>query len=319
MRTKIWLITAACLVLVGCIIFAGVMWSLKWDFTKLSTVKYETNSYEIGEAFSGISIKTDTADITFALSNDGKCRVECFEEEKAKHLVAAQNNTLVIKATDNKAWYDYIGINFNSPKITVYLPKTEYASLRINQHTGTVKMPEAFKFSEVDILASTGDIDFCASAAGAIKIKTSTGDIGVKDVSAASLSLSVSTGGVTATDVDCSGDFTISVSTGKAKLTDVKCQSLASSGDTGDITLLNVIAAEKFTLKRSTGDVKLTACDAAELFIETDTGDVLGTLLSDKVFITKTDTGRIAVPNSVTGGRCEITTDTGDIKIAVEH
>ncbi len=319
MKTKIWLITAACLVLFGCILFAGVMWSLNWDFTKLSTVKYETNTYEIGEAFDSIVLDTDTADITFAISDDGKCRVECYEEEKTKHLVAAQNNTLVIKVTDNRAWYDYIGINFSSPKITVYLPQREYASLRIKQHTGTVKMPEAFKFSEVDILASTGDIDFCALAAEWVKIKTSTGDICVKNISASSLDLSVSTGRVTATNVDCSGDFKISVSTGKSYLTDVKCQSLASNGDTGDITLLNVIAAEKFTLKRSTGDVKLTACDAAELFIETDTGDVLGTLLSDKVFITKTDTGRIAVPNSVTGSRCEITTDTGNIKIAVEH
>jgi len=41
-------------------------------------------------------------------------------------------------------------------------------------------------------------------------------------------------------------------------------------------------------------------------------------LLTDKVFITKTDTGSINVPDSITGGRCEIKTDTGDIKITVK-
>ena len=41
--TKIWLIIAASFVLIGCIIFGGVMTMLKWDFTKLSTDKYETN------------------------------------------------------------------------------------------------------------------------------------------------------------------------------------------------------------------------------------------------------------------------------------
>ena len=33
---------------------------------------------------------------------------------------------------------------------------------------------------------------------------------------------------------------------------------------------------------------------------------------------TKTDTGRVDVPKTVEGGRCEITTDTGDIKITVD-
>ena len=60
--TKIWLIIAASLVLVGCIIFGGVMTMLKWDFTKLSTGKYETHNYEIDEKFNNISIVTDTAE-----------------------------------------------------------------------------------------------------------------------------------------------------------------------------------------------------------------------------------------------------------------
>ena len=78
-----------------------------------------------------------------------------------------------------------------------------------------------------------------------------------------------------------------------------------------------VIALESFSVKRSTGDVKFNSCDAAEIYVKTDTGDVNGTLLSDKVFITETGTGSINVPNSIVGGRCEITTDTGDIKIDV--
>ena len=44
---KIWLIIAACLIVVGAIIFTGVMSVLKWDFKKLSTAKYQTNTYQI--------------------------------------------------------------------------------------------------------------------------------------------------------------------------------------------------------------------------------------------------------------------------------
>ena len=74
MRTsrKIWLIAAILLILSGCILFGGVMGMLGWDFKKLSTVKYETNFHEITEAYTGISLVTDTADVTFVLSEDGK-------------------------------------------------------------------------------------------------------------------------------------------------------------------------------------------------------------------------------------------------------
>ena len=58
---------------------------------------------------------------------------------------------------------------------------------------------------------------------------------------------------------------------------------------------------------------------AAEILIKTDTGDVKGSLLSEKVFVVQTDTGSIDVPKTVSGGRCEITTDTGDIKISLHE
>ena len=104
--TKVWLITAAFLVLGGCSLFAGSMTALKWDFSKLSTVGYETNKYEIGEAFGNISFTDNTADIVFAMSEDGKCRVECYEEENAKHSVRVEKDTLVVKIDPQKSWYD---------------------------------------------------------------------------------------------------------------------------------------------------------------------------------------------------------------------
>lgn len=316
--TKIWLIIAVSLVLIGCIIFTGVMSVLKWDFRKLSTVKYQTNLYEITEAFKDISIKTDTADIIFVLSDDGKCRVGCYEEEKAKHSVTVQENTLAINIVNQKSWYNYIGINIGTPKIMVYLPETEYTSLVIKTSTGDIEIPRDFNFQNVDISLSTGDVDFYASAFELIKIKASTGDISLENMSVGSLDLSVSTGEITVKGVNCEGDIRVNVSTGKAYLTDVNCNSVLSSGSTGDINLKNVIAKEKFSIKRSTGDVKFNGCDAGEITIKTDTGDVIGSLLSEKVFITKTSTGKINVPKTVTGGKCEIKTDTGDIKITLK-
>lgn len=268
--------------------------------------------------YGNLSMNTDTADIIFALSDDGKCRVECYEEEKAKHSVAVQENTLVIKMIDEKSWYDYIGINFGSPKITVYLPKAEYTSLFINGSTGDIEIPKNLKFEGVDISLSTGDVNFFASASKLIIIKTSTGNICVENTSAGTLDLSASTGRITVSNVICGGDANINVSTGRTNLNNIECKNITSGGGTGDISLNNVIAAEKFSIKRSTGDVRFDGSDAAEILVETDTGDVTGTFLSEKTFFVETDTGSVDVPESITGGRCEITTDTGDIELDIQ-
>ena len=316
--TKVWLITAVSLVLTGCILFAGVMSALGWDFARLSTVAYETNTHEVNEPFSDISLITDTANIIFAVSNDGKCRVECFEEENARHSVLVENGVLTVRVEEQKTWYDYIGFYFGSPKITVRLPKTEYNALSIRESTGNVEIPRDFTLESADISLSTGDVDFSASARGAVKIKTSTGNIRAENISVGSLDISVATGKITVSGITSNGDVAVGVSTGKAILTDISCKNVISTGTTGDITLNNVIAAEKFSVERSTGYVKLNGCDAAELYVKTNTGDVIGSLLTDKVFITDTDTGSVDVPKTAVGGKCEIKTDTGNIKIITE-
>ncbi len=296
-KSKIWLITATSLVLAGLIIFTAVMFAYDWDFTRLSTDRFQTNTYEISEEFSAIKINTETADILFEKSGDDTCKAVCREDENIKHSASVKNGILTVKSEDSRAWYEHIGFSFHSPKITVYLPKTDYLSLAVKESTGDIKIPKDFKFGSADISLSTGDVEFSACVSGLIKINTSTGDINVKDITADTLDLSVSTG-------------TVNVS-------DVMCKKLLSNGSTGDITLKNVIAAEKFSIERSTGDVRFGKCDAGELKVNTGTGNVTGSLLSSKVFNAHSDTGYIDVPKTASGGKCKITTDTGDIHITV--
>ena len=313
------LIAAALLVLIGCVLFVSAMAMQGWDFTKLSTTKYVTNEYELSGSVKNISVRIDTADVTLVPSESGKASVVCFEQEKVKHSVSVNEGELVIEVNDTRSWYEHIGISFSSPKVTVYLPAGEYGALAVKSTTGDVEIPTEFGFESIDISASTGDIKNYASASGEMKIKATTGDILLEDLSAGNVELSVSTGSVSASGVSCDGGFYVDVTTGKTLLTDVTCKSLMTGGSTGDITFRSVIVAEGLTVKRDTGDVKLERCDAAEIFIETDTGDVSGTLLSEKIFIAESDTGRVDVPKTVSGGRCEIITDTGNIKIGVQY
>lgn len=296
-KTTAWLIVAAFLVLIGSSLFVGVMMALDWNFGKLSTDKYETNSYEIDEPYINISIVTNTADILFLPAENGKTSVVCFEQENVKHTVKVTDNTLEIHLSDTRKWYEYIGFNFGSPNITIYLAQDDYSTLSVKADTGDVEISDSFRFTNMNVTLSTGDVTTCASVDEKLTIKTSTGHIRVKSVSANTVNLSVSTG--------------------KTLLTNVECKELESSGNTGDLFFNNVIVYEKLSVERSTGDIQFNKCDAGEIFIKTDTGDVEGSLLSDKVFIVQTDTGHVNVPQTTSGGKCEIITDTGDIHITL--
>lgn len=284
-----------------------------WDFKKLSAQPFETNTIELAAPFESISINTETSDIRFALSEDGKCRVVCCEQKHVKHEASVQGNTLIITEKDSRKWYEHIDFNIGSSEITVYLPKTQFSSLSIRESTGDIEIPGDFSFGEAQISISTGDINFYASTATEANIKTSTGDIQLNNLTADTLDLSCTTGNITVSGVTVTNDIRAKVSTGDVIIKSSTCMNLTSNGSTGSLTLKNVIVAEKLTAKRSTGDVKLSASDAAEICIKTSTGNVSGSLLSEKVFITKTNTGDVNVPKSISGGRCEITTSTGDI------
>lgn len=318
-KTKGWLIAASLLVLVGLAICAGTMQHIGWDFRKLGTEHYETNVYDITKKFNDIAINTDTADIAFELSADGKCKVVCHEIEKMPHSAIVKDNVLEITWTDNRELHEHIGIATETPEITVYLPRNEYDTLYIKETTGDIDIPKDFRFENIEICTTTGDVKCCASAEESFIIETDTGDIKSENISADKIELSVNTGDITLGNVDCEGPLKIGVSTGIADIRGVKCESLVSEGDTGDLTLTNVIASGNFNIERTTGDVIFKHCDAAEIFVRTDTGDVKGSLLSEKYFVIETDTGDVDVPRTTGGGKCEIITDTGDIEITEEQ
>ncbi len=317
MTEKEWSKMGVRLVGVGLLVFVAAMLVLGFDFSRLSTMKYETNTCEISGDFSSIAINTDTTTIDFVLSKDESCQMVCYEDKKVKHSATVKDGMLTIGTVDTRKWYDHIGLSFGTPHMTVYLPKAQYASLLVTGRTGNINIPKDFAFENVDLSVSTGQVACYASASEGMKIKTSTGAIRVENVSVGALDLSVTTGGVKVSSIHCEGDVNVAVRTGKAELNDVSCKGLISRGSTGDIILKNVIASESISIKRSTGDVTFDGSDAAEIYVKTSTGDVKGTLLSEKVFLTESKTGSIHVPKTVTGGTCEIKTSTGSIQIEI--
>ena len=316
-KTVTWLIIAASLILLGCLIFGGAMTMLKWDFGKLETVKYETNEYQISEAYESISILTDTADVVFVPAENGQTRVVCREQENMKHSVSVRNGVLEIRVEDARKWYQHIGIHWGTPKITVSIPRGQYGALDVKGNTAAVEIPEAFTFESMDIAVTTGSVENHASVSGKLSLRTTTGAVTVHDISVGSLAISVKTGKITASGIRCQGHAELRVTTGKTDLTLFECQSFTSWGSTGGIRMQGLWAEDKLSVERTTGDVQLDRCDAGEIFIKTETGDVTGTLLTEKLFMASTDTGRVKVPKTPTGGQCQVTTDTGDIELSI--
>ena len=312
-NSKIWFIVASLLIVVGAIVCITCILLSGGKFVS----KYDTKIYENLGVINDIDIDVDTADIKFVKSSDNTTKVVCYEHEKIKHTVEVVDGKLKINVKDDRKWYDFIGIGFESSSITVYLPNIEYGSLCISSTTGDVLVSKAFKFSSIDIDGSTGDIECLASCIDDININLSTGDILVKDVTATHLSLTVSTGEIEVENAVIAGNIKIKYSTDDCSLENVTGLNLSINGGTGDVDLENVIISNKMDISLSTGDVNFNKSDALEIKVEVSTGDVTGSLLSSKIFIVETSTGKKQVPKTTEGGICEITSTTGNIIISI--
>ena len=271
---------------------------------------------EITGSYTNVLIDGVTADIHLLKTEGEQTGFAFYWHKKITQKIEVIDDTLVIKVQDTRKWYEKI-FDFSTPSICVTIPEDKaYGSLTVHATTGDVYV-DKLQFENINIKLTTGDITNYASSKGVIKVGASTGDIRMEDISAGSVDCDVTTGDITLVNVNSSGNVKTQATTGKMRLTNVHCENFTVDGGTGDVILKSVYAEEKFNIEVTTGDVKFDRCDAAELNVKATTGDVTGTLRSDKIFIIKSTTGKVNVPETTTGGVCKIQVTTGDIKISI--
>ena len=303
----------------GGILFTVTMSKLNWDFNVLDTNKYQTKTYEITENFESVSININTTDVSFIPTQLDSATVVCFEKESETHTVTVIDGVLTVTYNPSSFLKKLSFFNFKKPNISISLPQKEYNNLVLLGNTADIFLSSELTFNNASITTDTGDVIVKSAIKEELKVTTTTGDINLSQTSANNVELFVNTGDIEINQLNCLNDLKISVTTGDSELYNVQCKNLISMGDTGDIELTNVIAIGKFTFSRDTGDVDVLSSDANEIQITTDTGDVKMTLLSPKIFVIETDTGRKRVPISTSGGLCQVTTNTGDIEIYVKE
>ena len=258
------------------------------------------HTYAITEAVNSISIDTKTADIEFKVSEDGESKVVCKEREKEFHSVSVKDGTLSIVYGEDLPWYErWFDFYLNKMNVSIYLPSATYDSLTLKGSTGDVIVNKEYSFKDVNVTMSTGDITFASNVTNNCKINTSTGSISVNEVTAKEMELKASTGSIKMDTVNVSGTLKLETSTGK-------------------VTLNKVLTNGDMNIHTSTGDITIVDSDATNVTLEASTGDVNATFLTSKIIYASTSTGSIDVPHLTTGGRCDIKTSTGDIKVRIK-
>lgn len=242
-------------------------------------------------------------------------------------------------------------------QVLIYLPDRAYDTLAVRTASGTVDVPSDFSFTRADVDSASGDIRFAAAVSGDLSVKSVSGNVEVSgtdpqnltaqstsgDVKVASVSVGAAfyaktisgvqrisqvscqsaeiyatSGDVTVDSLKASGTFSCRTISGWQKLSSVTCQSAEIHSTSGDAALSDLIASESIRMETVSGNLTLIRCDAASLWLKTVSGNVNGTLLTEKVFAASTASGRIRVPDTSSGGKCEVKTTSGNITLEVQ-
>ena len=223
-------------------------------------------------------------------------------------IVKYVTNTYVITDTYKKLLLDAKGAsvkiepsNDDSTKLVFFENKKHPYEFFIEDDTLTIKLVKTRWYNFLRIGIDRSEIRLC-----------------VPKSILETISVSSNTGRVDISSITCNGAIDIQINTGKINLESVFCQAFNSKGNTGHISLNKLTATQNISIKRGTGKVSLNDCFAREIFVKTNTGSVRGRLPSNMAFIVRTNTGRMEIPKvpigEAIGGRCEIRTNTGNIK-----
>ena len=240
--------------------------------------EYVTSTYEITDAYQKILLDAKEAKVEIEASSNDTTKLVFFEDQKRRYVFDVQNGTLTVRLRKTK-WYNFLRIGFKRSEIKICVPESILEALTVKATVGCVAISSIVCTGDISVQTNTGKVTVCDTSCKAFHSKTGTGNVVLSKLMA--------------TDT-----VSLECNTGKISLNDCN--------------------AREFLVKTNTGKVSLNDCNAREFLVKTNTGNVFGKLPSNTVFAVKTHTGKIETPKTaigeVIGARCEIKTNTGNIK-----
>lgn len=314
---KICFLVAGVCIALGLVLSLGALAVAKFDLMSLlnraQTLPTQVVTYPVDHAFSRIVVDTMDAQVQLLPSPDGTCRVECSENEELTYQVSVSDDTLTIQAEVSRPWFNHlVSITWSESQVVVYLPEQTYESLAISTASADVTVPENFTFSSVQVETGSGNIQIAAPVQDTLSAQSASGLVSVSQSSPRSLEAHTVSGNLELSQLQCE-QLTATSTSGGVVLSDIQCTQLTTENTSGKTLLTQVRASGSIQMDSISGDLQLTGCDASSLRLQSISGDISGSLLSSKMFSTHTTSGDVSVPQSATGGTCDVTTVSGSI------
>ena len=299
----------------------GIVWFLiaglltGFHFSQKGVWKTETRTYELNDNnFTKINLSTGDMNVSFYPSDNGKNYLVCEEMPDCAVEMTVSNGTLTVKKTGNGHWF---GIFVGEESATFYLTKTAFEALNLECGSGSVTIGAEFSFEKADITCGSGGI-LLGAKTKFLTAKNGSGDLQLDSFNGETATLTSKSGQITVKNSVFSGLLTASSESGKTEINHVTAGSIEIKSTSGDILLDHATATGELTAQADSGEISLAGADAAGLTLKSKSGDITGTLQSEKIFITSSKSGRVEVPESLSGGKCKATTDSGNIRLSFE-
>ena len=94
---KIALTTASALVFAGLVLSVGSMCAMDFDFSKLETTPLHSETIQVEQSFTNISMTGTSCDIQFLPAPDDSCTVTCSLRQGNRCEAQVQDGTLYIR------------------------------------------------------------------------------------------------------------------------------------------------------------------------------------------------------------------------------
>jgi lia operon protein LiaG len=311
MKKSVWIsmiVAGACLLVGLCCIAVGhalgghklLTEGMSYEGKIINSIYHETSDFD------RIRIDVLSADVELIPSEDEQCRIIIEDGEGIEYTVRVVEDTLTIRATDTRSWYEKLFVGFmNGNSLKIALPREEYKSLSVHTTSGTININVRYTFSEdVTLTSVSGTVGTAATVSGHLELRATSGNIYVKGnmktVTAHCTSGKISIGGKTVIG-DCTAtDVKLDTTSGSVIVRKATLNNLTTETASGDISLDSLSVMGNIDVSATSGDITLlyvtcgsfaaeTASGAVELIDTTTKGNVRVQTTSGSIRFTRAD------------------------------
>ena len=274
------------------------------------------NSYDDFSTFENIEINTLTADVSIRISSNGKNSVACSELKGFEHNVSVTDNTLVITQPEADKWYEK-AYTLTRSSIVIFLNENKFDTLTINGKNGSVYSHSVLTFNNVSIHLNSGNVEWDSDVLNNFTVEVKKGNVKLEDATLNLAKIEAETGDVEALNCSISNQIILDINTGDVFINECDLNCSNATIKTGYVNFSNVIAKSQIFVSVESGGIYFTSCDASHIDAIVKYGNIKASFLSGKKINANAPDGNIDIPENSDGGDCNLSTNTGSIKVEI--